>query len=220
MSSSALGLFKYAAQAIGAGRGGRRAGAWGAAGCFSFYPAKSLGAAGDAGAVTTDDPEVAQRLRMLRGHGVTPEGHAVLGTTSRLDSIQAAVLRAKLPRLEKWLAERAGHVAQYREALDDCPDVHLPVCGDDETPAWSQLVVRSPKAAAIRQALDAAQVEWRHYYPRPVYREPALGAAGLAEGTCPEAERACRESISIPVYPRLPSTAIERVCEAIRGAVE
>jgi dTDP-4-amino-4,6-dideoxygalactose transaminase len=215
-----LPVIEDAAQAIGARRAGRSAGAFGAAGCFSFYPAKSLGAAGDAGAVTTDDPELAERLRRLRAHGVAgAEGHVLLGTTSRLDAVQAAILRVKLPYLEKWLAQRAAHVAHYRAALADQRDVRLPSWGDDETPAWSQLVVRSPHAPAIRAALDAADVEWRQYYPRPVYRERALGDARQPEGSCPEAERACREAISIPIYPRLSSAAIDRVCEVIRGAL-
>jgi dTDP-4-amino-4,6-dideoxygalactose transaminase len=208
-----------AAQAIGAARGGHRAGAWGAAGCFSFYPAKALGAAGDAGAVTTDDAEIADRLRKLGAHGLTPDGHVLLGTTSRLDSIQAAVLRAKLPHLEKWLHDRAAHVDRYRELLAACPELRFPRCDADETPAWSQLVIRTRRAAPIRAALDAAGVDWRHYYPRPVYREAAFGQRRLPEGTCPEAERACEESISLPIYPRLPSASLERVCEVIRGAL-
>jgi dTDP-4-amino-4,6-dideoxygalactose transaminase len=209
-----------AAQAIGASRGGRRAGAWGAAGCFSFYPAKSLGAAGDAGAITTDDPELARRLRTLRFHGQTAgKGHVLMGTTTRLDAIQAAVLRAKLPHLERWLDERAAHVDRYRRLLADCGDVQLPELGGDETPAWSQLVLRSARAAAIRRALDKADIEWRHYYPRPVYREEAFGADALPAGTCPEAERACEETVSVPIYPRIPIQSIERVCAVIRAAI-
>jgi dTDP-4-amino-4,6-dideoxygalactose transaminase len=217
--SRGIPVVEDAAQAIGAARGGRRAGAWGAAGCFSFYPAKSLGAAGDAGCVTTDDDGLAERLRCLRNHGRRGDGHVVTGTTSRLDSLQAAVLRAKLPHLEKWLLERSAHVAQYRRALADCPDLRLPEWGADETPAWSQFVLRSPRAPAIRAALDAADIEWRHYYPRPVYREPAFGEAALPEGACPEAERACREAISVPIYPRMSSEAVERVCEVVRKAL-
>lgn len=207
-----------AAQAIGASRAGRRAGAWGAAGCFSFYPAKSLGAAGDGGCVTTDDDEVAERLRLLRSHALRGGEHLIMATTSRLDSIQAAVLRAKLPYLEKWLLERSAHVQRYEELLGDCADLRLPALGEGEVPAWSQYVIRSPKAAAIRRALDAADIEWRHYYPRPVYREQALCDQRLPEGTCPEAERACTESISVPIYPRLPLPAIERVAQVIRKA--
>jgi dTDP-4-amino-4,6-dideoxygalactose transaminase len=208
-----------AAQAIGALRAGRQAGAWGRAGCFSFYPAKSLGAAGDAGAVTTDDDALAEALRSLRHHGAGPGGHVRIGTTSRLDSLQAAVLRAKLPHLSRWLSERAAHVARYREYLAGCADVRLPACGADETPAWSQLVIRSEKAEAVRRALDDADIEWRHYYPRPLYREAAFGAARLPAGHCPEAERACAESLSLPIYPQLPHASIERVCEVIRRAV-
>lgn len=209
-----------AAQAIGASRAGRKAGAWGAAGCFSFYPAKSLGAAGDGGAITTDDTELATRLRSLRFHGqAAGKGHVLMGTTSRLDALQAAVLRAKLPHLRRWLEERGRHVARYREALRGCEALSLPRVGDDEVPAWSQFVLRSPRADAIRRALDAAEVEWRHYYPRPVYREEAFGAEALPEGTCPEAERACEESVSVPIYPRIPNEAIDRVCAVIRDAV-
>ncbi len=209
-----------AAQAIGASRAGRAAGGWGAAGCFSFYPSKSLGAAGDGGAITTDDPELARRLRSLRFHGqAAGKGHVAMGTSSRLDAIQAAVLNAKLPHLARWLRERAAHVDRYRVLLTDCGDVTLPVIGDDETAAWSQFVIRSSRATAIRRALDEGSVEWRQYYPRPMYREEAFGADALPAGTCPEAERACEESISIPIYPRISDGAIDRVCGLIRGAV-
>jgi dTDP-4-amino-4,6-dideoxygalactose transaminase len=208
-----------AAQAIGALRAGRGAGAWGRAGCFSFYPAKSLGAAGDGGAVTTDDDEIAETLRSLRHHGAGAEGHVRIGTTSRLDSVQAAVLRAKLPHLPRWLAQRAAHVARYLEQLSSCPDVRLPTWRNDEEPAWSQLVIRSEKAEAVRRALDDAEIEWRHYYPRPMYRELAFGDARQAVGTCPEAERACAEALSLPIYPRLAPESIDRVCAVIRRAV-
>lgn len=214
-----LAVVEDAAQAIGASRGGRRAGAWGRAGCFSFYPSKSLGAAGDAGVVTTDDDALADALRSLRHHGAGPGGHARIGTTSRLDSLQAAVLRAKLPHLPRWLARRAEHVARYCDALSGCADLRLPTWKNDEEPAWSQLVIRSEKAEAIRRALDEAQIEWRHYYPRPMYREEAFGSARLPQGTCPEAERACAESLALPIYPQLEPKTIDRVCEVIRRAV-
>lgn len=213
-------LVEDAAQAIGSSRAGRRAGTWSALGCFSFYPAKSLGGAGDGGCVTTDDADLARRVRTLRAHGLEGDaGHVAMGTASRLDSIQAAVLRVKLPHLEKWLAQRSAHVEQYRAALADCADVALPSWGADEQPAWSQYVIRSPKAPAIRTALDAADIEWRHYYPRPAYREAALGDARLPEGHCPEAERACAEAVSIPIYPRMSAEAVDRVCGVIRSAV-
>jgi dTDP-4-amino-4,6-dideoxygalactose transaminase len=214
-----LPVVEDAAQAIGAARGGARAGTSGRAGCLSFYPSKPLAAAGDAGAVVTDDDELADAIRSLRHHGAGPGGHERVGTTSRLDSIQAAVLRAKLPHLSRWLAQRAERVAYYRARLRGVANVWLPEARADEEPAWSQLVIRSEKADAIRRALDEAEIEWRHHYPRPLYREPAFGAGRLAAGTCPEAERACAESISLPLYAQLAPAAIDRVCRVIREAV-
>ncbi len=218
--ANGLAVVEDAAQAIGASRGGRTAGAWGAAGAFSFYPAKSLGAAGDGGAITTDDPELAERLRLLGAHGFDGKGHAMMGTTSRLDSIQAAVLRVKLRHLDRWLDERGAHVEHYRRLLGDRSDLAIPRAEPGERAAWSQLVVRSPRAAAVRSALEANAVDWRHFYPRPAYREEALADARLPVGSCPETERACDESISIPIYPRLPESDVERVASVIGSALD
>ena len=210
-----------AAQAIGAARDGRAAGAWGRAGCFSFYPSKNLGAAGDAGAVTTDDEEVAQRLRLLRSHGSgrVRDRHELVGTTSRLDALQAAVLRAKLPHLAHWSAARAAHAAYYDEALRGLPGLVLPGAGPEERHVWNQYTIRCRDAGRVRRALDAANIEWRHYYPLPAYRQPALGKECLPEGACPEAERACAEAISLPIYPGLPLESRARVAETVRAAL-
>jgi dTDP-4-amino-4,6-dideoxygalactose transaminase len=210
-----------AAQAIGALRDGRPAGAWGRAGCFSFYPSKNLGAAGDAGAITTDDEEVAQRLRLLRNHGSgrVRDRHELVGTTSRLDSLQAAVLRAKLPYLDGWRAARARHAAGYAEALRGLPGLVLPDAGPEERHVWNQYTIRCQSAARVRAALDAANVEWRHYYPLPAYRQPALGKERLPEGSCPETERACAEAISLPIYPGLAPESRARVAETVRAAL-
>jgi dTDP-4-amino-4,6-dideoxygalactose transaminase len=214
-----LAIVEDAAQAIGAARAGRRAGAWGALGCFSFYPSKNLGAAGDAGCVTTNDGELADRLRLLRAHGCrTRDAHRVLGTTSRLDSVQAAVLRAKLPFLNSWSEARARHARQYGEVLAGLPGVLLPKAGSDEDHVWNQYTIRCRDATRIRAALDAAHVEWRHYYPLPCYRQPAMGSLQAPEGLCPEAERACREAISLPIYPTLAKSAIERIADVVRRA--
>jgi dTDP-4-amino-4,6-dideoxygalactose transaminase len=214
-------VLEDAAQAIGAARAGRRAGAWGRAGCFSFYPSKNLGAAGDAGCVTTDDDDLADQLRLLRAHGCrTRDDHRVRGTTSRLDSVQAAVLRAKLPRLAAWTAARTRIAARYAELLSDVPGLRLPGVGPDEVHAWNQYTVRWEDPAAIRAALDAEGVEWRHYYPLPAYRQHALGAARLPVGTCPEVERACAQVISLPIHPSLDDAAIERVARAVRRGAQ
>jgi dTDP-4-amino-4,6-dideoxygalactose transaminase len=212
-----------AAQAVGARRGGRGAGAWGAAGCFSFYPTKNLAAAGDGGAVTTDDPELADRIRLLRSHGSrVRDVHRVVGTTSRLDSLQAAVLRAKLPHLESWTRARAGLARGYAERLAGAPGVRLPEAGPDEAPVWHQYAIRVEgveRRAAVCCALDDANVEWRHFYPRPAYVQEALGDLRLPEGTCPEAERACREVVCLPIHPRLHADELDRVADAVtRGA--
>jgi len=209
-----------AAQAIGATRAGRRAGAHGLAGCFSFYPSKNLGAAGDGGCVTTDDDELAERLRLLRAHGsARRDVHQRLGTTSRLDSIQAAVLRAKLPRLEGWVAARTRRAERYAAALAGCAGVTLPSVGPGEIHVWNQYTIRSAEAPRVRAALDAAGVEWRHFYPTPAWKQPALEGRGRLAGPCPEAEAACREVLSLPIYPQLALEVVDRVAETIRRAL-
>jgi len=216
-----VSVIEDAAHAVGAARDGRPAGSWGRAAGFSFYPSKNLGAVGDAGCITTDDPDLAERLRRLRNHGQDPGGfHLLSGTTARIDELQAAVLRAKLPYLKRWNDRRARNAACYARLLADCPDVVLPTVGPEETAVWHQFTLRSPRAGTIRQALAEAAIECRHYYPRPVYAEPGFPRGTPAAGLrCPEAERACAEVVSVPVHAGLPVAAIERVCEVIRTAL-
>jgi dTDP-4-amino-4,6-dideoxygalactose transaminase len=216
-----VSVIEDAAHAIGAVRDGRPAGSWGRAAGFSFYPSKNLGAVGDAGCITTDDPELALRLRLLRNHGQDPGGaHRLAGTTARIDELQAAVLRAKLPYLKRWNDRRARNAACYGRLLADCPDVVLPTVEPEETAVWSQFTLRSPRAGTIRRALADAAIECRRYYPRPVYDEPGFPRGTAAgEYRCPEAERACAEVVSVPVHAGLPVAAIERVCEVIRTAL-
>jgi len=210
-------LVEDAAQAIGAARDGRAAGAWGNAGCFSFYPSKNLGAAGDGGCVTTDDEALADRLRLLRAHGCRErDHHRELGTTSRLDSLQAAVLRAKLPRLAAWTAARMRHARRYQALLADVPGVALPSAGPAETAVWNQYTIRCQDPAPVCAALEAEGVEWRHYYPLPAYRQEVLGDAMRPSGTCPEVEGACAQVVSLPIYPALRDAEIERVARVVR----
>ena len=216
-----VALVEDAAQALGAARGGRGAGAWGAAGCFSFYPSKNLGAAGDAGCVTTADPELAARLRLLRSHGLGADGvHVLAGTTSRLDAVQAAVLRAKLPRLEAWTQARARHAAAYDRELADCAGVALPQAGSGEIAVWNQYVIRCREAARVREALAEAGIESRHYYPRPVCDEPGVGAARRPAAEFPQALRACAEAVALPVRPSLSAADVREVAAVVRRAVE
>jgi dTDP-4-amino-4,6-dideoxygalactose transaminase len=217
--AAGIPVVEDAAQAFGAARSGQRAGAFGRLGCFSFYPSKVLGALGDAGMLTTDDPELAARLRLLRSHG-TARGdvHVLPGTTSRLDSIQAAALRAKLPFLKGWIEGRARNARIYREELDGCPGVWLPGAGPDEEVVFAQYTLRCAEAPRVRAALAAAGVEWRHYYPRPAAAQPALGALRCEAGTFPEAERCCAEVLSIPVRASVPPAGIREIARVIRDA--
>jgi dTDP-4-amino-4,6-dideoxygalactose transaminase len=178
-----------------------------------------LGALGDAGCVTTEDPELASRLRLLRSHG-TARGdlHVLPGTTSRLDSIQAAALRARLPFLKGSLEGRARNARIYREELEGCPGVRLPEAGPGEEVVFAQFTLRCAEAPRVRAALAAAGIEWRHYYPRPAAAEPALGARRCAPGRFPEAERRCDEVLSIPVRASLPPAAVREIAGVIRGA--
>lgn len=214
-----LAVLEDAAQAIGAVRAGHRAGASGAAAAFSFYPSKNLSAAGDGGAVTTDDGALAARVDLLRNHGSRERDHHLLvGTTSRLDALQAAILRVKLPQLARWNEARAERAAGYSERLAGLDGVILPTRLPGERPAWHQYGIRCAPALrpAICRALDEAEVEWRHFYPVPAYRQPALGSGVLAEGTCPEAENACREVVCLPIHPRLRPDELDRVADAVR----
>lgn len=212
-------LVEDAAQAIGAARGGRRAGAWGRAACFSFYPSKNLAAAGDAGCVTTADPELAVRLRLLRSHGVEGGYHAIAGTTSRLDAVQAAVLRAKLPWLEGWTAGRRRNAEIYAKELADCPGLTLPHGGPDEEIVWNQYTLRCERPEPVRRALEEAGIEWRHYYPRPVCEEPALGALRRPASEFPEARQACAEAISVPIRPSCTPETIREIAGVTRRAL-
>jgi dTDP-4-amino-4,6-dideoxygalactose transaminase len=212
-----LFLVEDAAQALDAERDGRRAGATGIASCFSFYPTKNLGAAGDAGAVATNDAALAERIRMLRAHGSPDGAHfEMLGTTSRLDSLQAAVLRAKLPHLETWNARRALNAGLYREHLRDCPGLELPLDEVLGRAVHSQFVVRVAQPERVREGLAAQGIEARRYYARPLYAEPALAAARVPKEGCPEAERAAARALAIPVRPSLAEGEVHEVAAALR----
>lgn len=224
-----IAVVEDAAQAVGSRRDGRGAGAWGDAGCFSFYPTKNLSAAGDGGCITTSSEELAERLRLLRSHGCRERDvHLLPGTTSRLDTLQAAVLLAKLPYLKEWTAARTRIAARYTDALSGCDSVELPRIAPDEEPVWHQYTIRCRNAPAVRAALDAAAIEWRHFYPTPAYRQPALAGpeAAASPGSAPafvqapETERACAEVLSLPIHPWLAPEDAERVADVVRQAAQ
>jgi dTDP-4-amino-4,6-dideoxygalactose transaminase len=209
-----LRLVEDMAQAFGARREGVPVGAWGDAGCVSFYPTKVLGAAGDAGAVVTGDPEIAAHLRRLRVHGTRSDGlHGDLGGNFRLDAIQAAVLRAKLPRLDGWLRDRARHARLYREGLAGT-DFVLPPEADGRI--WSQFCLRHPRRDAVREHLGSKGIATAVYYPVPLHLQPCFAELGHKPGDFPHAEAASREILALPLFPELRDDERDRVIEALR----
>ena len=190
----------------------RPVGTIGVAGAFSFYPTKNLGALGDGGAVVTNDPTLAERVRRLRNGGQTDRyHHAVPGINSRLDEIQAAVLRARLPRLRGWTDMRRRLAAVYRVALAGAPVAVLPE--RDAGHVYHLFVVRSPARRELQAHLAARGVETLVHYPVPMTRQPAFAAVAPAE--CPQADRACAEVVSLPLHPALGEKDVHHVAAAV-----
>jgi dTDP-4-amino-4,6-dideoxygalactose transaminase len=208
-------LIEDAAQAQGATFGTRRAGAYGAAGCFSFYPGKNLGAFGDAGAVVTSDPALVDRLLALRDHGRavgTHHDHVLVGTNSRLDGVQAVVLSAKLRHLEDWNRARRDVMGHYRELLD--PARATPVAEQAGGRGVHHLaVVRVADREHVRRQLDAHGIGTGIHYPVPCHLMQPYRR--YADGDLPAAERAADEVLSLPIYPHLPADDVRRVAETL-----
>lgn len=210
-----LRLIEDCAQAHGAMFQGRRAGAWGDFGCFSFYPTKNLGAIGDGGAVVTDDPELAGRVRHLREYGWQRRYvSAMAGLNSRLDEIQAAILRAKLPALDADNARRMIIAEQYSAAL--APYVSVPVIKPGRTSVFHLYAVSVPERQRLREFLASCGIGTAVHYPAPIHLQPAYsGRLGIA-GDFPLAEYASSHLLSLPIYPELEASEVSRVIESIR----
>jgi dTDP-4-amino-4,6-dideoxygalactose transaminase len=212
-------VIEDAAQAQGAHCRGRRAGGLGDAAGFSFYPGKNLGAMGDAGAVTTDDDELADRVRMLRNYGSKVKYHHDLpGLNSRLDSLQAAFLRIKLRRLDEWNDRRRAVAARYIERLAGAEGLVLPAVPEWAEPVWHLFVVRHPRRDALQARLSEAGVDTIIHYPIPPHLTGAY-AAGFAGRPLPVAERLADEVLSLPIGPHLSLDDSEKVAVAVREAV-
>ena len=232
------------AQASGASWAGQPVGSWGDAGCFSFFPTKNLGAAGDGGAVVCRDPDLAQRVRELAVHGMPRRYlHTALGYNSRLDALQAAVLQVKLPHLANWVERRRAIATRYLRELADLPGLVLPEAGPAGH-SWNQFVVRlsscpadqpacqtrcTPSADSatyglpeaccrdwLKQQLQEAGVSTIIYYPIPIHRQPAYAHLGYRTGSLPHTERLCAEVLSLPIYPELAPDQREAVISALR----
>ena len=218
--ASRLGLYviEDAAQAIGAqDGGGRMAGGIGHIGCFSFFPTKNLGAFGDAGLCTTSDSALAERMRVLRVHGAEPKyHHSLIGGNFRLDEIQAAVLNVKLGSLDDWMAARDRHARQYSEALSAAGAVVTPVRSRGGRHVWNQYVIRAQRRDELRQHLAAAGVGTEIYYPIPLHLQQCFAYLAYRPGQLPEAERAAREVLALPVFPELSPAQIDHVTGTIQ----
>jgi dTDP-4-amino-4,6-dideoxygalactose transaminase len=213
-------VIEDACQAHGARYDGARAGSLGDAAVFSFYPSKNLGAHGDGGIAVTDDAAVAERVRLLRNYGcVTKYRSEVVGYNRRLDTLQAAMLRVKLPLLDAWNDARRTHAARYDEVLEGLP-VTLPVTREDVEHVWHLYVVRVSDRDRVRERLDASGIDTQIHYPVPIHLQPAYRALGYRPGDFPVAERNAGEMISLPMYPELPAEAPERVAEALLDALQ
>jgi dTDP-4-amino-4,6-dideoxygalactose transaminase len=211
-----LPVIEDAAQAIGAEWQGRRAGSWGDVGCFSFFPSKNLGAYGDGGLVVTPRGDLGERLRLLREHGAKPKyHHKEIGYNSRLDALQAAILRVKLRHLESWTEARRRNADLYRERLAGAP-VGLPVARPEARHIYNQFVIRSGKRDALREHLATEGVGTEIYYPRPMHTQPCFASLGYREGEFPISEAAARETLALPIFPELSADQIAYVADRVR----
>ena len=227
-----LPVIEDAAQAIGAEYHGMRAGSIGDMACFSFFPSKNLGAFGDAGMVTTNDPALAERLKLVRGHGAKPKYyHQIVGGNFRLDALQAAVLRAKLTHLDRWTAGRQRNAQIYRDLfaeagialpaestpaeLAEGRGLILPTAAEGRTHIYNQFVIRTGQRDALQRRLKERQIGTEIYYPVSLHEQACFADLGYAPGAFPASERAAAESLALPVYPELTPEMIEGVVGAV-----
>jgi dTDP-4-amino-4,6-dideoxygalactose transaminase len=214
-----LKVIEDAAQAIGASDHGGKVGGLGQLGCFSFFPSKNLGAFGDAGLVTTNDDALAHQVRLLRNHGMEPKYfHRMIGGNFRIDAIQAAVLRVKLPHLAGWTNARRANAARYRALFADAglaSAIGLPSERADRFHIYNQFVVRVPDRDGLRRHLDAAGIGTEIYYPVPFHRQECFAHLGYRAQDFPHAEKAAAEVLALPIYPELTAEQQTYVVEQI-----
>ena len=214
-------VIEDACQAIGAEYRGARAGSFGVANSFSFYPTKNLGGFGDGGLITTNDGELAAKLRVLRDHGQQPRYyHHFVGLNSRLDTLQAAVLNVKLPKLDEWAAARERHAKRYAAAFAErgiSDSIAVPMVATDCRHVWNQYTVRvkNGRRDALQKHLADRNIGSAIYYPVPLHLQKCFKALGYQPGSLRKTEQACREVLSLPVYPELTAAEQTTVIEAV-----
>ena len=220
-AANGVPVIEDAAQSIGASRmiDGTRvmAGEAATVGTFSFFPSKNLGGHGDGGMMVTQDTPVFETLMKLRVHGgMRTYYHELVGYNSRLDTLQAAVLRAKLPHLEGWSGARRRNAAYYDAAFKDVPDITTPFVDPANTSIYNQYTIRTDRRDALQRHLKALGIGNSVYYPLPLHMQPCFAYLGYREGQFPESERAAKEVLSLPVYPELTTAQLDEVIVAVR----
>jgi dTDP-4-amino-4,6-dideoxygalactose transaminase len=209
-------LIEDAAQAIGAEWEGRRAGSMSDYGCFSFFPSKNLGAAGDGGMIVTQNPDYAERVRLLREHGSKPKYyHSMVGTNSRLDALQAAILRVKLRHLDRWTEARGRNAALY-DQLFEGSRVGRPWRDPRGRHIYNQYVIRVPKRDELRKHLTERGIGTEIYYPVPLHLQKCFAMLGGKAGDLPQSEAAAAETLALPIYPELSEEQIRYVAACVR----
>jgi dTDP-4-amino-4,6-dideoxygalactose transaminase len=214
-----LTVIEDAAQAIGARYKDRTVGTLGHLGCFSFFPTKNLGAYGDGGLVVTNDDTLAERVRLLRVHGSKPKYyHHAVGTNSRLDALQAAILRVKLAHLDGWTRARQQIAAQYDQDLSQVEGLTVPHKAPDRTHIYHQYTIRvsGGRRDALQRFLKEQGIGTEIYYPLPLHLQPCFEHLGYREGQLPESERASREVLSLPIFPELTGAEREHVIKTVK----
>jgi dTDP-4-amino-4,6-dideoxygalactose transaminase len=212
-------VIEDAAQAIGSTYHGKKIGSIGDFGCFSFFPSKNLGCAGDGGMVTTQQKDMADRLTLLRAHGTRKKYHSeIIGMNSRLDALQAAILRVKIKHLDTWTKGRQERAALYSELFDHYKLSNIIIA--PQAPlhfghVYNQYVIRCETRDALRDYLHDQGVPTAVYYPEPLHLQPAFDYLKYAQGSMPESEKACLDTLALPVYPELPLEDQERVVQSI-----
>jgi dTDP-4-amino-4,6-dideoxygalactose transaminase len=214
-----LRVIEDACQSHGATFKGIKAGALSDVACFSFYPGKNLGAAGDGGAVVTNDGEIAEKVRLIRSHGSEQKyHHLVIGYNFRLDSIQAAVLRIKLPHLDRWNEKRTEIAAFYTQGLKNLPGIDLIEQIAMAESSFHLYVIRADKRAVVEEVLRQSKIQYGIHYPVPIHLQPAYRSMNLGRGSFPISEQLAESIISLPIYPELSQPDQERVVAAVQQA--
>ena len=216
-----VAVIEDAAQAIGSRYHDKCVGNIGTFGCFSFFPSKNLGGAGDGGMITTNDPEFADRLSVLRNHGGREKYHyELLGMNSRLDALQAAILRVKFSQLDRWTGARRQNAARYRQLFKEAglnQRIGLPIEPQGLTHVYHQFVIRTARRNEVREHLRHSGIPTEIYYPLPLHLQPAFAYLGYGPGSFPQAEAASREVLALPIFPTMTEAQQKAVVDAIAG---